>query len=281
MEQQKKVVLITGCSSGIGRALAEEFFENGYIVYATARKIETLEPLKQKGLLVETVDVTNSESIQEINNRITKEQGRLDVLVNNAGYATISPLVELGMPELRKQFETNVFAPIQLIQIFLPLLLKSESAQIVNIGSVSAILSTPFAGAYCASKAALHLLSDALRMELAPFNIEVITIQTGAIRSQFGQRATSEVDQNQKSDSLYTKIREGIYLRAQASQDKPTPADIYAKKVVAHLQKSKPASIVRLGRGSLLLMLMKRLISENLLDGILSKKFKLSQLKPE
>ncbi len=279
MPKKNSVVLITGCSSGIGRALAEEFFQKGYIVYATARKIDTLEPLKVKGRVVESLDVTNLESIQRVCSRIANEQGRLDVLVNNAGYATISPLAELGLPEMRRQFETNVFAPIQLTQSFLPLLLKSDSAQIVNIGSVSAIFNTPFAGAYCASKAALHSLSDALRMELAPFKIKVITIQTGAIRSQFGKRATSEVEQNQKSDSMYAAIREGIYLRAKASQDNPTAAEAYARKVVAHLQKSNPASIVRFGHGSLLLMLMKRLIPENLLDQILSKKFKLNCLK--
>lgn len=275
-----KSVLITGCSSGIGRALAFEFHRHEFEVWATARKLETLNELQQAGMNTLALDVTNAESIQNVVEKLKNESARLDILVNNAGYASISPLAELPIAELRKQLETNVLGQIAVTQALLPVLRKSQAAKIVNIGSVSGILTTPFAGAYCASKAALHMLSDALRMELAPFNIQVITVQPGAIASNFGNRARTEVDTNLNfdSDSWYTPIKTAIEARANASQENPTPTDEFARSLVKQLCKKQPKSIIRLGKGSTALVALKRWLPESLLDKILSKKFQLNRL---
>jgi len=274
-----RTILITGCSSGIGRALALEFHRRGHSVWASARKIESLNELKEKGMHVLVLDVTDANSIQTAANQLKQEAGKLDVLVNNAGYACIGPVAELPLPALRAQFETNVLGQIALTQAVLPLLRHPSGAQIVNLGSVSGILTTPFAGAYCASKAALHLLSDALRMELAPFKIQVITVQPGAIESNFGQRAQSGLPVNLRADSWYTPVRANIEARANASQENPTPTHVFAQDLVRHLEKSRPKKIIRLGRGGWVLPALKRWLPEGLLDQILSKKFGLNRLK--
>lgn len=276
---QKRIILITGCSTGIGKALAEAFIRNNDLVYATARNPETLKPLAALGAQAARLDVTDGENIKMVLARIQAEQGRLDLLVNNAGYATIGPLIEMPLTELRRQFDTNVIAPIALCQQALPLLRKSENGIIVNIGSVSGIFTTPFAGAYCATKSALHALSDALRMEIKPFGIQVVTVQPGAIRSDFGKTAFSSVSRNVPRNSLYASIMSAIHNRATASQDNPTPAEEFSQKLVEALNQKNPPLVIRIGYGSQSLRLMKRLIPERLLDLILAGKFSLNQLK--
>src|SRR5690606_14179019 len=168
------VALITGCSTGIGRELARQLVARGWRVYAGARRPDVLADLASDNLIPLQLDVNEPSHLQHALEMIERQSGRLDLLVNNAGYGAMGPLVEMPLNEVRQQFETNLFAPLALIQTMLPLLQRSQQerpnqkAQVVNIGSVSGVLTTPFSGAYCATKAALHKLSDALRMELAP-----------------------------------------------------------------------------------------------------------------
>jgi len=271
MSQSLPTVLITGCSTGIGRALAEEFNRQKFQVFATARNIESLAGLEQKGVRIHALDVNNPEQITAVNHWIEAEAGHLDFLINNAGYAAIGPLTELPLPELRQQFETNVLAPIVLIQTMLPLLRKASQGRIVNIGSISGIFVTPFAGAYCASKAALHALSEALRVELAPFNIQIIIVQPGAIRSHFGETAQKQVAQNLKVDSMYHSIQAAIRARAMASQENPTSAEVFARKLVKKITREKPPTVIRIGHGSSILPFLKRWLPDCWLDAILSK----------
>lgn len=278
MKNSRKIVLITGCSTGIGRALAEEFARLGNIVYATARNPKSLSELQNSGIRPVKLDVNNAENIQQTVDLLTKEEGRLDILVNNAGYSAVGPLAELPLDALRQQFETNVFAPIALIQSLLPLLLKAPGAMIVNMGSISGILTTPFAGVYCASKSALHAFSDVLRMELAPFNIHVVMVQPGAIRSNLGDTATKGVSVNQKSNSLYKPIFAAIRERANVSQVNPTGTGEFAQKLVAKLNRKTPPAIIRLGKGGHAFPFLKRWVPTRLLDQILKKKFKLNEL---
>lgn len=270
------VVLITGCSTGIGRALALAFHARGCTVYASARKPEALAALAKQGIRTLALDVDSASSIAAAIGQIRSEMGRLDVLVNNAGFAAMGPLTELPLARLRQQYETNVVAPIALVQAARPLM--QRGARVVNIGSVVGVLATPFAGAYCSSKSALHALSDALRMELAPFGIRVITVQPGGIESDFGKHASSGLDWL-SADSRYAPIRAGIEARANASQEKPTPASDFAEQMVAAVMAENPASLIRIGHGSFMLPFLKRWIPERLLDRVLSKRFRLDQLR--
>ena len=170
---------------------------------------------------------------------------------------------------------------MELTKACLPLLmLKRDSdirAQVVNIGSVSGITPTPFSGAYCATKAALHALSDAQRMELAPFGIDVIIVQPGAIESKFGDNSLANVLQRITPQSLYAPLKDAIKARATASQDNPTPAAEFAHILIAKLS-NKPKSVIRIGNGSRGLPLLKHWLPAPILDKILSKKFDLPSL---
>lgn len=272
-----KVVLITGCSTGIGRALAFAFQARGFTTYASARNLDSLHDLSAQGIHILPLDVNDEGSIQAAMDRISREQGQLDVLVNNAGFAAMGPLAELPSERLRGQFETNVIAPIIVSQKALPLLRQAGFSRIVNIGSVSGILTTPFSGAYCASKAAIHALSDALRMELAPFGIKVITIQPGGIKSAFGENSAAGIDWL-KADSLYAPVQAAIEARTRASQDHPTPAEDFATQMIAAVMKDDPAPVIRIGNGSRLMPSLRRWIPLRRLDRILSRRFRLDQL---
>lgn len=277
-----KTVLITGCSSGIGRALCEKYLAKGFHVYASARNVHSLDDLAEHPELKKlSLDVNNASSIHNAIAHIQQDHSRLDVLINNAGYAAMGPLIDMPLEDLRAQFETNVFAPMELTKACLPLLMvKGDSnhhAQVVNIGSVSGITTTPFSGAYCATKAALHSLSDAQRMELSPFGIDVITVQPGAIESRFGDNSLANVLKRITPESLYAPLKDAIKARATASQDNPTPAAEFAERLVEQLL-DKPKAVIRIGNGSFGLPLLKRWLPAPILDKILSKKFNLPSL---
>lgn len=273
---ERQVVLITGCSSGIGRALAQEFHRRGHLVYATARKIQALQPLAELGMHVLPLDVTDRASIDAALAVVRTEQGRLDMLVNNAGYGQYGAMLDVDLDALRGQFETNVFAPLELARAVLPLMVSRKRGSIVNIGSVSGILTTPFAGAYCASKAALHALSDAMRMELAPLGIKVVTVQPGAIKSSLGDNSASIVALPE--GSLYTSIAAAVRGRASASQQNPTTAETFASVVASAVLKAEPSHTVRCGRQSFLLPFLRRWLPLSTLDRMLSRKFGLDTL---
>lgn len=271
-----RVVLITGCSTGIGRALAQAFIDNGDIAIATARRAETLSGLDCEH---QSLDVNSADSIAKLVASLTKTYGKIDLLVNNAGIATMGPVASMPLDTLRQQLETNSIAPIAMLQACLPLLQESNAPMLVNIGSVSGIFTTPFAGAYCASKAALHALGDALRMELAPLGIRVVTVQPGGVTSALGDNASAEVDSWLKEDNLYWPLRDDIIGRAKAQQEGATPAAEFAEEVVLQLTGDAPEPIIRAGAKSTLLPTLERWVPKKRLDALLSKKFGLNKLK--
>ncbi|WP_320820434.1 SDR family oxidoreductase [Thalassolituus sp.] len=271
-------VFITGCSTGIGRALALACLERGDLVFATARKIESLNDIEHERLVPIALDVNDDAAIAKAMAIVTERVHHIDLLVNNAGYAAMGPVLELSHDKLLAQFETNVFAPLAVTRAALPLLRAANGSQVVNIGSVSGILTTPFSGAYCATKAALHSLSDAMRMELAPFKIRVITVQPGAIQSSFGDNSLASVSGLIAEDSLYEPVKADIEARAMASQQHPTTAADFCATLLSIL-KDNPGAVVRIGNGSMALPLIRRLLPISWLDAILSKKFGLKKLR--
>ena len=271
-----KTILITGCSSGIGAALAQEFHQRGHRVFATARRIETLQALQSQGMQTLALDVTDGASIALALEALEKQAGHINILINNAGYGQFGAIMDARPEDLRQQFETNVVAPVALARAALPLLRKSGAGLIANMGSISGIVTTPFAGVYCASKAALHALSEAMRLELAALGIQVVTIQPGGIASRFGD--TGEVHARLPKDSLYTPISHHILNRAKASQSGATPVAIFAFEVVDHLLQVRPPAICRTGAQSTRLPLLKRWLPTRMLDRQLQKMFGLDQL---
>ncbi|AZL67081.1 MULTISPECIES: SDR family oxidoreductase [Pseudomonas] len=265
-------VLITGCSSGIGRALADAFRDAGHEVWATARKLDDVDTLLAAGFAARQLDVNDSEALTRLADELEDRHGGLDILINNAGYGAMGPLLDGGVEAMRQQFETNVFALVGVTRALFPLLRRSRGL-VVNIGSVSGVLVTPFAGAYCASKAAVHGLTDALRLELAPFGIRVMEVQPGAIASQFASNAQQQAEQVLASDSPWWPLREQVQARARASQDRPTSAAVFAQRLLAATRKSPVPALVRIGNGSTALPLMARVLPQRLLDWVLRKRF--------
>ena len=278
----QKCVLITGCSSGIGAAMAREFHRRGHLVYATARKLDALAPLAAEGLQTLALDVNDDNSIAAAMTAIQQAQGQIDVLVNNAGFSQVGAVIDLTREDLRKQYETNVIAPVAVSHAALPLLraavTKSGSAVLANVGSIVGLFTTPFAGAYCSSKAAIHSLSDALRMELAPFGIRVVTIQPGGVLSSFGNHAEEAL--RLPDDSLYKSVEKSVHARAQAGQRGATSAEAFVIPVVDGLLSESPPIVLRGGKNSTRLPLMKAFLSTKTFDAKLSQMFGLDKLRP-
>lgn len=279
MSINNKNVLITGCSSGIGWTLALEFQQRGYRVWATARNLQSLQDLADKNIQLLSLDVNSESQVEEVVQTIIKTDGHLDMLVNNAGYGSMGPLIDLPGEELEHQFSTNVFAPMRLIRKVAPQMCARKQGTIVNIGSVSGVLCTPFSGSYCASKAAFNVLSDVLRMELKPFGIRVVTVQPGAVQSRFADNASRVLKQVMKPDSLYMPIEQSVQKRANASQDNPTPADSFCRDLVNKLESGRSLNIIRLANGSLAFPLLKTLLPTAILEKVLGRLFGLDRLK--
>jgi len=277
----QKTVLITGCSSGIGAALAREFGKRGHRVYATARRTKALAALEAEGIRGLALDVNDDSSIARALDTVSREAGHLDLLVNNAGFSQVGAVVDLTREDLRRQFETNVIAPMAVTGQAMPLLraavAKNGSAVVANVGSIVGLFTTPFAAAYCSSKAAVHSLTDALRMELKPFGIHVVSIQPGGVRSSFGEHAEASV--RLPENSLYQPVAGGIRARAQAGQQGAMAAEVFAVPVVAALLRNSPPRVIRGGTNSVRLPLLKRLLPAAVFDAKLSKLFGLDALR--
>ena len=277
----QKAILITGCSSGIGAALAREFNKKGHLVFATARRKESLAGLEAEGVRGLALDVNDDASIAAAMDVVQKEAGHLDLLVNNAGIAQVGAVVDLKREDLRGQYETNVIAPVIVTASALPLLragvARNGSATLANVGSIVGLFTTPFAGAYCSSKAALHSLTEALRMELAPFGIHVVAIQPGGVRSSFGEHAEAAI--RLPVNSIYQRAEQGILARAQAGQQRAMLAEKFVVPVAERLLLTPPPRIIRGGTHSVRLPLLKRLLPAAAFDAKLSRIFGLDVLR--
>ncbi len=274
----KKVVLITGVSSGIGLELAKEFEGLGFIVFGTSRNPEKSSKEYTGGITLLQLNVNNAGSRKECINQVIEKAGGIDILVNNAGYGQMGPLAEISDEIIHRQFKTNLFGPAALTQLVLPAMIKQKSGMIVNISSISGVMPSAFAGAYCSSKAAMNAWSDTLRMELKPFGIKVITVQPGAIQSNFGKTAAENLAFD-KDYSFYAPVADFVNKRANISQEGATTAEEFAVRLVKHLLKKNPKPIIRIGKSSTLYPLMKRWLPATVLDNIIAGKFGLTQLR--
>ncbi|WP_123623469.1 SDR family oxidoreductase [Halorubrum sp. CSM-61] len=188
----QKTVLITGCSSGIGRAAARAFLDEGWTVYATARNPADIETLGEAGCELATLDVTDQSDIDRVVDRILDEEGAIDALINNAGYGQFGPVEDVPTAEVHEQFDVNVYGPHRLIKAVLPGMRRERDGTIVNLSSVAGRLSFPGGGVYSGSKFAIEAMSDALRNEVAEFGIDVVVVQPGPVKTSFSERAERE-----------------------------------------------------------------------------------------
>jgi NAD(P)-dependent dehydrogenase (short-subunit alcohol dehydrogenase family) len=187
-----KTVLITGCSSGIGRATARAFDDEEWVVYATARDAADLQELAEIGCETAALDVTDESEVEAVVDRILDEQGRIDCLVNNAGYGQFGPVEDVPTEVVHDQFDVNLYGPHRLIRAVLPHMRRRESGRIVNVSSVAGRVVSPGMGVYAASKFSLEALTDALRNEIEPYDVEAVVVEPGPVETAFAERSNDQ-----------------------------------------------------------------------------------------
>lgn len=244
MPSPKRTVLITGCSDGgMGAALALAFHNAGFNVIATARNPDKMAQLKSAGVETLALDVLSDASIAEAVSKISS----LDILVNNAGTAYSMPITDMSFEEGRKVFEINVWAQLNVTRAFLPLLLKSKGI-VVNQTSVVSTMAVPFQSAYNASKAAMAIFSDSLRLEIEPFGVTVVELKTGAVKTNMIKNQKENTPISLPADSIYAPAKDAVEsaMRNDKMGDVGTPPDRWAAEVVGDLTRKKiPAMIWR------------------------------------
>src|ERR687894_610083 len=204
-----KAVLITGCSSGIGRATAERLAGVGWKVYATARDVEAILALTAYGCELLPLDVTDEESMQAAVREVERREGAVGVLVNNAGYSQSGAVEEVPMEKVRRQFETNVFGLARMCQLVLPGMRRQGWGRIVNVSSMGGRLTFPGGGYYHATKYAVEALSDALRFEVAGFGVGVVLIEPGLIRTGYAEAAVGSMG-GSETDGHYAAFEAAV-----------------------------------------------------------------------
>jgi NAD(P)-dependent dehydrogenase (short-subunit alcohol dehydrogenase family) len=237
-----KIAIITGSSSGIGFETALALARNGYYTYATMRDVkkgtEIKEIAKKENLNLEVIelDVDKNETVQSAINKIMKEKNRIDVLVNNAGYALFGCLEDLSMDDLKAQFETNFFGLVRTTQAVIPIMRKQRSGTIVNISSVAGRIGFPVSPAYISSKFALEGLSESMRYELSPFGINTIIIEPGVIKTNF----MTSMKKSTNPDSSYKEITEKVIMGISMMAEMGTAPQEVAKTVIKAIKTENP-----------------------------------------
>jgi NAD(P)-dependent dehydrogenase (short-subunit alcohol dehydrogenase family) len=269
-------VLITGCSTGIGRATALKLARSGHPVYATARRPESLDELAAEGCHVLALDVTDEQSMRAAVDTVVAAHGAVDVLVNNAGYSQSGAVETIAMDDLRRQFETNVFGLVRMCQLVLPGMRAKGSGRIVNMSSMGANFTFPGGGAYHATKYAVEALSDALRFEVKGFGVGVTVVQPGLIRSEFASTAAGEIDAGDgpyaEFNATVGRATQDAYTKGPLARFVGSPEDV-AAAVEAAIDARKAPIRVRVTASARILIAQRRLLSDALWDRFLRTQF--------
>ncbi|MEH1829744.1 MAG: oxidoreductase [Nostoc sp.] len=265
-----KIVLITGASSGIGKATAEKLLDDGYLVYASARRIDKLQALAAKGAKVLELDVTQDESMKSAVDFIIRESGRIDILVNNAGYGSYGALEDVPIEEAKYQFEVNVFGLARLTQLVLPYMRKNSFGKIVNITSIGGKIYEPLGSWYHSTKFAVEGLSDCLRLELKPFGIDVIIVEPGATLTEWGAIAVEKLLQTSGNTAYATAAQTGAKLLAFTSDEKlASKPEVIADTISKALKAKKPKARYATGSGATFLVTFRKFASDGLMDSLM------------
>ena len=246
-----KVILITGASSGIGFDAAASLARQGHRVYAAARRVERMEPLKALGVVPLRMDVTDEASMEVGVRTVLEAEGRIDVLVNNAGYGYFGAIENVSMEEARRQQEVNVFGLARLCQLVLPSMREQGSGRIVNTASVAGKTVLYFGGWYHVSKYSVEALSDALRMELKPFGIDVSMIEPGGIRTDWGLIAADHLAESSKGTPYEAEgLREAETMRKAYSMRLLSKPSVVARAISKAVNSRRPRARYRVGFGA-------------------------------
>jgi NAD(P)-dependent dehydrogenase (short-subunit alcohol dehydrogenase family) len=264
----KKVAVVTGASAGIGEATVKRLIEQGYTTYAAARRLERMANLEKLGATLLPLDLTDDSSIVQAAERIRTEHSRIDVLVNNAGYGSYGAVEGVPLDAARRQFEVNVFGLARLVQVVTPLMRQQRSGKILNVSSVGGKGWEPLGAWYHATKFAVEGFSDCLRMELKPFGIDVIVIEPGAIRTEWGQIALASLQQASGHTAYgpQAEQKRALFLAAAGSASDP---DVVARKIVKAVQATRPKTRYVVGAHAKPLVFMSTFLPDRFNDWLM------------
>src|SRR5580704_3148275 len=270
-ESISKAVLITGCSTGIGRATAERLGAHGWNVYATARKAESVADLKSRGCKTLALDVCDEASMRAAVQTVEQAEGAVGVLINNAGYGLEGAFEEVPMTDIRRQFETNVFGLVAMTKLVLPGMRHQRWGRVVNLSSMGGKLTFPGGGFYHATKHAVEALSDALRFEVRGFGIETIVIQPGPIKSGFGDTAVSNLTSPGAPDSPYAAFRLALAKVIRDAYDGPMAmfagtSDAVARVIENAIAAERPRARYRITAVARIMIGLRRLLPDRAFD---------------
>ena len=270
-----KAVLITGCSTGIGRATAEHLAAKGHTVYATARRPDSIADLEAKGCKTLALDVNDETSMQAAVDAVVAAEGAVGVLINNAGYSQSGALETLDMADVRRQFETNVFGLLRMCQLVLPGMREQRWGRIVNMSSMGANFVFPGGGVYHATKFAVDALSDALRWEVKGFGIDVVIIQPGLIVTEFGNTAASSVG---SGNGPYGQFNDTVAKATKGIYEGPVRhlgggPETVAKAVERAIKSRRPRLRYRVTPSAHLLITQRKLMTDRMWDRMLTAQF--------
>jgi len=270
-----RVALVTGGSSGIGAETATRLVDAGFEVYAVARRVDQMAELERAGVRTFAMDVTDDASMVGGIERILAEQGRIDVLVNNAGYGSYGAVEDVPIAEARRQFEVNVFGLARLIQLVTPQMREQRSGRIINISSIGGKFYEPLGAWYHATKFAVEGLSDSLRLELAPFGIDVVIIEPGPIRTEWNTISR---------DSLVERSQGGAYeeraTRMRATMERAdgplmsSPPSTVAKKIVKAAVVKTPRARYPVGRGAGTIVRTRKVLPDAAMDLVIRSMYR-------
>jgi NAD(P)-dependent dehydrogenase (short-subunit alcohol dehydrogenase family) len=270
------VALVTGASSGIGEATARRLHGLGYTVYAAARRLDRMTGLAETGIRTVQSDLTNDDSMVALIDRIIGETGRIDVLVNNAGYGSYGSLEEVPMAEARRQVEINVFSLARLTQLVLSHMRARRGGYVVNISSIGGKGGEPLGSWYHATKFAVEGLSDSIRPELAPFGIKVVVIEPGAIRTEWGAIAAEKVLETSGAGPYAEQAKVIARVLGSTSEhpDRASSPDVVADAIAKAVTTRRPRTRYAVGAGARPAMLMARFVPDRVKDRLIVSFYK-------
>jgi NAD(P)-dependent dehydrogenase (short-subunit alcohol dehydrogenase family) len=267
-----RIALVTGASSGIGEATARKLHALGYVVYGAARRVDRMEKLAAVGIRTIAMDVTDEDSMRAGVDRVLAEAGRIDVLVNNAGYGSYGAVEDVPLDEARYQFEVNVFGAVRLIQLVLPAMRERRSGTIVNISSMGGRIYTPLGGWYHGTKFALEALSDCLRLEAKPFGIDVVVIEPGGIQTEWGDIAAGNL-RKVSADGPYAKRADAMAasIGSEAHARRNSPPTVIADAIAKAVTARRPRTRYTAGFGAKPLITLRRVLPDRAFDAVISR----------
>jgi len=278
MARQSQTVLITGCSTGIGRATAERLAAAGHTVYATARKLEAIEDLKDKGCHTLALDVTDETSMQAAVSAVEEADGAVGALVNNAGYSQSGAVESVDLDDIRAQFETNVFGLIRMSQLVLPKMRERGEGRVVNVGSMGGKVTFPGGGIYHASKYAVEAISDAMRFELGGFGVQVVLIEPGLIVTEFASAAAGSMNTGTSENGPYAEFNQAVAASTVGAYEGPTAKlgggpETVAKAIDKAITARRPKARYPVTPSARIVMGQRKLFTDRMWDAFVGTQF--------